>query len=62
VNNVVIDPEVAKKLRKLNDKLSQIAKLKAMQKEGKKLEINQLDKIQKEHEVLDELKALQLNS
>jgi uncharacterized protein with WD repeat len=62
VNNVVVDPEVAKKLRKLNDKLSQIAKLKAMQKEGKKLEINQLDKIQKEHEVLDELKALQLNS
>ena len=58
----VVDPEVAKKLRKLNDKLSQIAKLKAMQKEGKKLEINQLDKIQKEHEVLDELKALRLNS
>ena len=57
-----VDPELAKKLRKLNDKLVQISKLKAMQKEGKKLEINQLDKIKKEQELLDEMKALKINS
>ena len=33
-----------------------------MQKEGKKLELNQLDKIKKEQEILDELKALKIIS
>jgi hypothetical protein len=83
------DPEVAKKIRKLSDKLAQvpqvvliicnfntekhqillhsltllqISKLKAQQTEGKKLEVNQLDKISKEKEILDELRSLRLNS
>ena len=58
----VIDPETAKKLKKLNERLTQIVKLKAMQKEGKKLELNHLDKIKKEQEILDKLKALKISS
>ena len=62
-NNVAsVDPETAKKVRKVNDKLSQIAKLKAMQKEGKQLEINQLQKIEKEGELIQELRSLQLSA
>jgi translation initiation factor 2A len=59
-NDGNVDPETVKKLRKVNDKLSQIAKLKALQKEGKQLELNQLEKIKKESELLQELQALQL--
>lgn len=40
----------------------QITKLKAMQKEGKPLELNQLEKVKKEDEILQELKSLQLNA
>lgn len=54
------DPEKDKKIRKINDKLAQIAKLKAKQKAGEQLEANQLDKIKKEAEFLDELKKLNL--
>ena len=38
---------------KINDKLSQIAKLKAQVKEGKQLEANQLKIIKEESELLD---------
>jgi len=54
------DPEKDKKIRKVNDKLSQIAKLKAQVKEGKQLEANQLEKIKKESELLAELKQLKI--
>ena len=54
------DPEKDKKIRKVNDKLTQIAKLKEQVKSGKKLEVNQLDKIKKESELLEELKSLRL--
>ena len=54
------DPEKDKKIRKVNDKLSQIAKLKAQVKEGKQLEANQLEKIKKESELLAELKKLRI--
>ena len=55
-----MDPEVVKKLRKLNDKLASIQKLKAQQKEGKTLEINQLEKIKTEQTILDQIKMLKL--
>ena len=54
------DPDKDKKIRKLNDKLTQIAKLKEQVKNGKVLEANQLDKIKRESELLSELKQLQL--
>ena len=54
------DPDKDKKIRKVNDKLSQIAKLKAQVKEGKQLEANQLEKIKKESELLAELKKLRI--
>ena len=52
------DPEKDKKIRKVDEKLSQIAKLKQQVKEGKQLEVNQLEKIKRESELLAELKQL----
>ena len=52
------ESEKDKKIRKVNSKLSQIAKLKQQVKEGKQLEVNQLEKIKKESEFLAELKQL----
>ena len=52
------DPEKDKKIRKVNNKLSQIAKLKQQVNEGKQLEANQLEKIKRESELLAELKQL----
>ena len=52
--------EQVKKLRKLQDKLNAIEKLKAAQKEGKKLELNQLDKLAKEKDILQEMEKLKL--
>ena len=52
------ESEKDKKIRKVNDKLSQIAKLKQQVNEGKQLEANQLEKIKKESEFLAELKQL----
>ena len=52
------EPEKDKKIRKVNDKLSQIAKLKQQVNEGKQLEVNQLEKIKRESELLAELKQL----
>jgi translation initiation factor 2A len=54
------DAEKDKKLHKLDDKLQQIAKLKQQQKEGKQLELNQLDKLKKEAEIIAEMKQLRL--
>jgi len=54
------DPETEKKLRKLNDKLTAIQKLKVQQKEGKQLEKNQIEKISKEQEIIDEIQKLKL--
>ena len=54
------DPEKDKKIRKLNDKLTQIAKLKEQVKAGKQLEVNQLDKIKREAEFLEELNKLKI--
>ena len=49
------ESEKDKKIRKVNNKLSQIAKLKQQVKEGKQLEVNQLEKIKRESELLAEL-------
>jgi len=57
---LLADPDKEKKIRKVNDKLSKIQKLKAQVAEGKTLEKNQLESLTKEHELLDELKALKL--
>jgi len=55
---LLFDPEVEKKKKKINDKLNSIKSLKQQQAEGKTLEKNQLDKIAKENELLEELKKL----
>lgn len=59
-SRITADPETDKKLRKLNDKLVSIQKLKEQQKEGKQLEKNQLEKINKEKEIILEMKKLQM--
>jgi len=58
---MLADPEKEKKMRKLNDKLSAIKKLKEKQAGGESLEKNQLEKLSKEGELLEELKSLQLS-
>jgi len=55
---LLFDPEKEKKMKKIKDKLSSIDGLKEMQKQGKELEKNQLEKISKEAELLAELKKL----
>jgi translation initiation factor 2A len=59
-NNGTGDQEKDKKIRKIKDKLSSIQKLKQDQAQGKKLEANQLDKINKEGDLLKELKELKI--
>ncbi|KZS13027.1 Eukaryotic translation initiation factor 2A [Daphnia magna] len=54
------DETVDKKLRELKKKLDQIAQLKAQQSAGKKLELNQMDKIKKENDFLEEFRELSL--
>ena len=58
---ILSDPEKEKKIRKLNDKIASIQKIKAAQAEGKTLEKNQIEKLSKEQELLNELKALTLS-
>lgn len=58
---LLADPDKEKKIRKVNDKLASIEKLKTQIAEGKVLEKNQLEKLTKEQELLDELKALKLS-
>jgi len=52
------DPEIEKKKKKITDKLNAIKTLKQQKAEGKKMENNQLEKIAKENELLQELEKL----
>ncbi|XP_046444470.1 eukaryotic translation initiation factor 2A-like isoform X2 [Daphnia pulex] len=54
------DETTDKKLKDLKKKLDQIARLKAEQSAGKKLEVNQVEKIQKESELTKQLMELSL--
>lgn len=54
------DPDVDKKIKNLKKKLKAIEQLKEQQASGKTLEINQIEKIQKEDDLLKELEDLQL--
>jgi len=55
---LLFDPEVEKKKKKINDKLNSIKSLKEMQAQGKQLEKNQLEKLAREADLLEELKKL----
>jgi len=55
---LLFDPEIEKKKKKINDKLSSIASLKDLQAQGKTLEKNQLEKLSREAELLAELNKL----
>merc|ERR1712111_23484 len=57
---ILSDPEIEKKIRKLKDKIASIDKIKQAQSEGKQLEKNQIEKLSKEQDLLNELKALTL--
>ncbi|XP_054884394.1 eukaryotic translation initiation factor 2A [Poeciliopsis prolifica] len=54
------DPETDKKIKNLNKKLKAIEELKEQQASGKVLQKNQVEKIQKEEQLLKELQALQV--
>ena len=58
---ILSDPGKEKKIRKLNEKIQSIQKIKQAHAEGKPLEKNQIDKISKEKELMDELEALKLS-
>merc|ERR1712183_284935 len=49
------DPEKEKKIRKLNEKIQSIQKIKQAHSEGKPLEKNQIEKLSKEQELRDQL-------
>ena len=51
-----------KKIRRLGNKLESIQKIKQQQAEGKPLEQNQIEKLSREEEILDEFNALKLSS
>nr|XP_061811900.1 eukaryotic translation initiation factor 2A-like [Nerophis lumbriciformis] len=56
------DPETDKKIKNVKKKLKAIEELKEQQAAGKVLQKNQLEKMQKEEQLLDELKHLELHS
>jgi len=58
---MLADPEKEKKIRKLNDKLTAIKKLKEKVAAGENLEKNQLDKLAKEGDLIQELQSLQIS-
>jgi len=58
---LLYDPEKDKKVRKLTDKIDAIQKLKDKVAAGENLEKNQLDKLTKEQELIEELKLLKLS-
>ena len=60
--NVLSDQERAKKIRRLGNKLESIQKIKQQQAEGKPLEQNQIEKLSREQEILDEFNALKTSS
>jgi len=51
-----------KKIKGILKKLAAIAKLKELQDAGLKLELNQLEKISKENELIEEMQILSLKS
>ena len=53
--------EKEKKIRRLGNKLASIQKIKQQQAEGKILECNQVEKLSKEQEIIDELNSLNLS-
>jgi len=55
------DPDKEKKIRKLNEKIQSIQKIKQAHSEGKPLEKNQIEKMSKERELMDELEALKVS-
>ncbi|XP_037122738.1 eukaryotic translation initiation factor 2A isoform X1 [Syngnathus acus] len=55
------DPEMEKKLKNVKKKLKAIEELKEQQSCGKVLQKNQLEKLQKEQQLLDELKLLRVH-
>ncbi|XP_029922420.1 eukaryotic translation initiation factor 2A [Myripristis murdjan] len=55
------DPETDKKMKNLKKKLKAIEELKEQQASGKTLQKNQLEKIQKEEQLLKELEELELS-
>merc|ERR1711872_1184727 len=55
---LLFNPELEKEKKKINDKLNSIKSLKEMQAQGKQLEKNQLEKLAREAELLEELKKL----
>jgi len=59
--DVLSDPEKEKKIRRLGNKLASIQKIKQQQAEGKILECNQIEKLSKEQEIIDELNSLNLS-
>ena len=58
---ILSDPEIEKKIRKVKDKIASIEKIKQAQAEGKQLEKNQIEKLLKEQDLINELKALTLS-
>ena len=52
------DPETDKKIKNLQKKVREIHGLRRAQESGKKLELNQLTKLEKEDELTNELKSL----
>ncbi|VDN40699.1 unnamed protein product [Gongylonema pulchrum] len=54
-------PEKEKKMRALQKKLTDIEKLKARKESGEQLEANQLSKIEREEEIIEELEKLKLS-
>jgi len=55
------DPDKEKKIRKLNEKIQSIQKIKQAHSEGKPLEKNQIEKLSKEQELMEELEALKMS-
>merc|ERR1711923_470669 len=55
------DPDKEKKIRKLNEKIQSIQKIKQAHSEGKPLEKNQIEKLSKEQELTEELDALKMS-
>jgi translation initiation factor 2A len=55
---LLFDPEKEKKMKKIKEKLDSIQSLKTIQETGKVLEKNQLEKLSREKELLEELRKL----
>ena len=52
------DPETDKRIKNLQKKIREIHGLRRAQESGKKLELNQTTKLEKEEELTNELKSL----